>query len=298
MLRPLATALGSLAIAAAVASCSDVDKETQITLALESETEIPAELDSFTVRVLSTRTGELRFARDYFPTSGREFPSTLAVIPFDEESLRGPLRIEIEGRKGTTIFLQRQAVISYFKNRNILLAMPLRMACFQFRDCGPNETCAGGQCVPAQVEESAILDYADDLVFGRPGACFDEEACLGTSTEVKVEEDCTFPIPADVPEGRGNVSIRWAAAPARLLGLEAGDAIEGWTRVANDRGRLSKGACDSHFQRRGPDGQLLVPDWAREVYFSAACESKTRARPHCFSQKTLHAGIGAVSPKP
>ena len=63
--------------------CAPTDRETQVTLALSSETQIPDELDSFSIRVISTRTGELRFAQDYFPTSGREFPATLAVIPAD-----------------------------------------------------------------------------------------------------------------------------------------------------------------------------------------------------------------------
>ena len=288
--------LGPLACAVAVAGCAPVDRETQITLALESETEIPAELDSFAVRVFATRTGELRFSRDYFPKSGREFPTTLAVIPFDEDSLDGPLRIEVEGRKGGAAFLQRRSVLSYFKGRNVLLSLPLRMACFQFRDCGPNATCSGGQCVSAAVDPRALVDFEPRLVFAEAGSCFDEQACLAGSPEVKLEEDCTFAIPADLPEDRGNVSIRWAAAPARLLGLESADPQEGWTRPAKDRGRLSQGACDSHFQRRGPDGQLLVPDRATAVHFSAACPSKTRRAPTCFSQRTLHSGIGAISP--
>lgn len=303
MMRRLSSlgALGLfLALVMNAGACASVDKETQITLALESETEIPAELDSFAVRVIATRTGELRFSRDYTPKTGRDFPTTLAVVPFDEDSLDGPLRIEIEARKGGAVLLRRQSVLSYFKKRNILLTLPLRMACFQFKDCGPNDTCAGGQCVPARVDPSTLVDYQPNLVFGEPGACFDEESCLDAKGGPLTIDpaDCTFEIPEGVAEDRGNVSIRWAAAPSRLLGLESNDAQEGWTRVSARRGRLSQGACDSHLMRRDGDGQLIVPDVAKDVYFSPQCASKTKSLPYCFSPKTQHAGIGAISPPP
>lgn len=278
------------------ASCSSVDRSTQITVALSSETEIPKELDSFAIRVISTRTGELRFSQDYYPTSGREFPTTLAVIPIDQDSLASPIRVELEGRKGTTVFLRRESVISYFKDRNLLLSMPLRMACFQFKDCGPSATCSGGQCVSSAVDASKLVDYDRSIVFGDRGACFDEQRCLTQSAEIAIDADCTFSIPAAATDGQGNVAIRWAAAPQRILALDANDPQEGWSRVAADRGKLSQGACDSHFQRVGPDGAPLVADWAKTVFFSTTCASKTPTLPFCFSQQTQHAGIGAVVP--
>ena len=279
------------------AGCA-VDKETQITVALSSETEIPKELDSFSVHVISTRTGELRFSQDYFPTSGREFPTTLAVIPLDKDSIGSPLRIELEGRKQGATFLRRVSVISYFEGRNILLTMPLRMACFQFRDCGPNATCAGGQCVPAEVATDAVVDFDSKLVFPSDAAsCFDEEKCLDAPVPVQVAPDCTFPLPA-AGAGEGNVSIRWAAAAERILALDEGNAQEGWVRLSAERGRLSQGACDSHFGRLGNDGKPLVADSARTVYFSAGCPSKTSRVPYCYSQVTQHAGVGALRPAP
>jgi hypothetical protein len=284
-----------LSLLAAGSSCA-VDDKTQITVALSSETEIPKELDSFSVRVISMRTGELRFFQDYFPKSGREFPTTLAVIPLDESSLGSPLRIELEGRQNGTVFLKRQSVVSYIEGRNILLTMPLRMACFQFGGCGPNETCSGGQCVPAAVPKEQLIDFDPKFVFPTADRCFDEQACLDTSVEVQVREDCTFDLPEGIDSSLGNISIRWAAAPQRILALDEGDAQEGWVRTAPNAGRLSQGACDSHFQRRGPDGAILVPDWAKTVYFTAKCAAKTWKLPYCFSDVTKHAGIGAVVP--
>lgn len=279
-------------------SCTATDRETQVTIGLSSETEIPKELDSFTLRVFSTRTGELRFSQDYSPKSGRDFPTTLAVIPVDSDSLKSPLRIELEGRKGaqTKAFLRRTAVMPYIEGRNILLNMPLRMACFQFQDCGANETCSGGQCVSSTVDATKLPNYEDRLVFPSEGNCFDEEACLSDSKPVNVAEDCSFPLPEGSSLTLGNASIQWAAAPDRILTLESDDAQEGWTRIDAARGRLSQGACDSHFQRRGPDNELLVKDWAKTVLFSNQCKGKVMSLPFCVSKRTGHAGIGARTP--
>ena len=294
MNRSILFSLASLSIAAGSA-CSTVDQKTQVTVALSAETEVPRELDMFTVRVISTRTGELRFSKEYFPTSGRDFPTTLAVVPLDEDSLGSPLRIQIEGLKGGRLFLQRQAVVSYFRDRNILLSLPLRMACFDFKDCGDNATCSGGQCVDATLDSSTLRDFDATTISADAPTCFDEQRCLASATAVDVQPDCTFAIPPGTARSLGNIAIRWAAAPERILGLEAEDAQEGWTRLSDDRGRLSQGSCDSHFQRRDKNG-LLVADWAKVVYFDATCDSKTAARPACFSQTTQHAGVGAVVP--
>ena len=287
-----ALALATLAFAGA--ACSSVDEQTQITLGLSAETEIPKELDSFAIRVFSTRTGELRFSQDYFPTSGREFPTTLAVIPADEASLESPIRVEIEGRQGSKVQLRRQSVVSFFKKRNVFLNVPLRMACFQFKDCGPENTCAGGQCVPARIDPSTLPEYESRYVFGENGRCFDEEKCLGDRETLVIEDNCEFSF-RDRGEGVGNVSIRWAAAPGRVLALESDDPQEGWRRIGPGRGRLSQGACDSHFQRRGPDDELLVSDWAKTVYFSGTCPSKPKLLPICYSDATQHSGIGAIA---
>ncbi len=174
--------------------------------------------------------------------------------------------------------------------------MPLRMACFQFQDCGPNSTCAGGECVPAEVDATKLPTYDDSIFFPKEGACFDEERCLASAQVVTVNADCTFSLPPGTTDTNGNVAIQWAAAPARLLALESEDKQEGWTRLGPGRGKLSQGACDSHFQVLGPDGQPKVKDWAKQVFFAGTCRSKVATVPYCVSKATGHAGIGAILP--
>lgn len=287
--RSLWLVQATIAVSCAV-SCS-VDRETQITVALQSETEVPAELDSFVVRVTAMRTSEVRFQQEYPARTGKEFPTTLAVVPADEDSLGSPVKIEIEGKRQNATVLTRTSIASYVEGRNLLLAMPLRMACFQFKDCGAGFTCRGGQCVTA--EDTPLVDYDAKYISPDTAGCFDEEKCLATKTEVTVAEDCTFAIATAEPV---NVAIRWAAAPNRLLALDSGDKQEGWTRLSADRGQLSTGACDSHFQRKDEKGVLKVSDWAKQIYVTTGCTAKSGLVPYCRSATTGHAGIGAASP--
>jgi hypothetical protein len=280
-----------------IGACS-VDKETQITVALQSEAVVPGELAAFTVRVTSTRTNEVRFEKLYNPTNGKDFPTTLAVIPADEDSIKSPLKIEIIGAsdtEGKNVILSRTSVTSYIEGRNLMLSMPLRMACFQFKPCDAGQTCRGGQCVADTVPSSTLTDFNTKLIAPETAGCFDEDNCLAAATEVAVADDCTFPIATADPV---NVAIRWAAAPARLLALDSGDAQEGWTRVSPSQGKLSQGACDSHFQRKDAAGNLLVSDWAKQVYVTTGCAAKTNLVPYCRSTTTGYAGIGASSPPP
>lgn len=268
-------------------SCS-VDNETQITVGLQSEAAVPAELSSFTLTVTATRTNEVRYTNEYLLKDGKDFPTTLAVIPADSDSLKSPLKIEVVAKQGQNVVLTRTSVASYIEGRNLLLSMPLRMACFQFKDCGAGQTCRGGQCVEAIVPNDQLVDYDPKFILPETAGCFDEEKCLAAKTEVTVAQDCTFPIATADPV---NVAIRWAAAPARLLALESGDKQEGWTRLAPDKGQLSVGACDSHFQRGD------FSDWAKQVYVTTGCASKTSLQPYCRSTVTGTAGIGANSPE-
>ncbi|RYZ68560.1 MAG: hypothetical protein EOP08_00230 [Proteobacteria bacterium] len=272
-----------------VLACVVRDESTQITIAFASETAVPSELDDLTVKITDAR-GSVTYLNDYEVRDPAFFPTTLAVVPANDESFEGPIRVEVEGRgaKGA-VRLQRSAILAYSKGRNLLLPMPLRMACVNFPDCGAGRTCRGGQCVDAIVGDTELRDFVETEVFARPGgACFDEAACLRGAARVDVSADCTFPMAGD-----GNVALVWEAAPTRLLLLTAGDAQEGWTRQSPERGQLSRGACVSLLDPETDVQKREVPDRALEVFVADACPEKTAAVPYCPAADG-HSGIGAA----
>lgn len=295
-----ALAISALALGAFATTACSTDDKTQVTVAIQSEAIVPSELSAFTVKVTSTRTHEVRFTQTYYPES-KDLPSTLAVIPADEDSLGSPVEIEIAafgaGTDPTTAtpILKRSSVVSYIEGRNLLLSMPLRMACLTFQECGDGKTCAGGQCVSSTVPSSTLKDYSAGLVTSTT-ECFDEDKCLAQSLVADVKGDCTFALPSQ-DASTVNVSIRWKAAAGRLLTLDRDDPQEGWTVVSPGLGRLSDGICNSHFQRLGANGQPLVSDVAEQVYVATSCAAKTASLPYCPSG-THQSGTGAAVPQP
>jgi hypothetical protein len=280
---------------AALSACAAQDDSTQVTVLLTSETEIPKELDSLEVVVTSPNGSEVSRVL-YDVNNPLFFPASVAVIPRDAQSLKAPVQVELRGfAKGKAKQVFRRALVSYVKGRTLLLRMPLRMACFDFRDCGPTSTCSGGTCVAAKVDETALSDYEPKLENGADKSlCFDEDKCIADSQLIAINDDCTFAMPAapsasDRP--KVNVSVVWEAAKSRVIVLDEGDAIEGWT-VEGTRGRLSKGVCISLKDKNPKASERQVPDQALEVRVSSACPSKRTKQPFCTSENQQR-GIGA-----
>jgi hypothetical protein len=282
---------------AVLLACAAEDNQTQVTVLLTSETQIPKELDSLELVVTSANGSEAsRVIHEV--QNPRFFPATVALVPRNADALEGPVKIELRGYlNGQDAQVFRRAVVSYVEGRTMLLRMPLRMACFNFQDCGKDNTCAGGTCQPARVPSAELVDFDPKYVSDDDTTrCFDEAACLSDSQVLKLEQDCTFalPTPLSIEGGRPkvNVSIRWAAANNRVIVLDEGDAVEGWTREG-ERGRLSKGVCVSLFDPEPDPKKRAVPDQALDARISTKCAAKSSLQPYC-SSATGQTGIGAV----
>jgi hypothetical protein len=262
------------ALAVALSSGCKEDRETQITVAISSETKVPDEIDALEV-VVTDFQGSERARNTNNVDFQTFFPTTLAVIPRSSASLDHAVQIDVRAVKGKTNVVLRRALVSFVEGRTLLLPMPLRMACFAIESCGPNQTCAGGTCVDADKDGKDLLDFDPALVFGDQdgGDCFDEDQCLPTSTEVPLGDPkaCTFTIP---DSGTVNVSIRWAAAANRVIALEAEDPEEGWTREGPTVGKLSKGVCKALVDQ-APVNKALG------VFVSNVCPPKRATQPYC-----------------
>ena len=304
MNRLIRWALVVVPTVALASACQSPDTSTQITVAITSETNIPKELDSLEVTVLNGK-GVLASYNLYGVQKPSFFPATLAVIPKTTDSLDGPVTVVLRGfLTGKEAQVFRRATLSYVEGRTLLLPMPLRMACFNFRPCPDGETCSGGECKPARVDSSKLAAFDEQLVFGdkSPETCFDEEPCIAESTKVSVRaSDCSFPLPdGAIREGevrpRVNVSIRWKAAENRVIVLDHGDANEGWT-VEAGRGRLSPGVCASLFDLEPDPRKRQIFDQALDVWVATQCPAKIGLQPFCTA-KDGQSGIGAALRRP
>jgi hypothetical protein len=277
------TAAALLLAAASLAGCKE-DRETQVTVAITSETKVPEEIDKLEVVVTDGEGSERsRILHDVkFQTF---FPATLAIIPEGSGSIGEPVQVDIRAVKGPVNMVLRRSVVSFVEGRTLLLPMPLRMACFSVESCGATQTCAGGECVDADVEEDKLPDFDPALVFPADAGeeCFDEEACLPESEPVPLGDPvaCTFELKsADAV----NVSVEWAAAAGRVIALDSNDPLEGWTRVDDVTGQLSPGVCRLLNDQASPNRAL-------SVYVSTVCPPKRVNQPYC--DRGNGGGVGA-----
>jgi hypothetical protein len=292
---PLALVIGG-------AGCAQTDNKTQITVALAAETLIPYELDELSISI--TDANGVAQTVSYAAGAGLDeffFPGTAAVIPVNESSFGKPVSIEVRGIKGGKTQVFRRAKIGYVRERNISLAMPLRMACLAVT-CPADQTCQGGMCMPDEVDSLKLRDFkATEVIGDTPGACFNETKCLTSSKLVPVtiartkpaaglpgpfDYECTFPLVEGSFASAGldktaNVSIRWEQANKRVIVLDEGDAQEGWVRLGPNRGKLARGICASYADPERDPLKRVVFDRALDVAVSTECTTKTAATPFC-----------------
>lgn len=279
------------ALSAALASCVTTDTSTQITLAFTSEAKPVDEFQTLSLRVYDGD-GGLVYDYPYSADSPGFLPATFDILPKDESSFERPVRVEVRAETADgELVVERRAVVSFVKGRALFLPMPLRMACFAMA-CGgdPSKTCSGGVCRDLPVDAAALADFDARYVLPERAAadCFDESACLADSRRVLVADDCTFPLP---PGPDVNVSVRWEAAPSRVIALDGDDANEGWVRVDEATGRLSDGVCTAVLQDSGGP-EAAVYDKALDVWTSTACPTKRPLQAFCRASPADAVGVG------
>ncbi len=291
MIRPTAL-VAAAALSAALASCVTTDTSTQITLAFTSEAKPVDEFQALWVRIYG---GDGGLAHDVIYTADSQgfLPATFDILPKDESSFKRPLRVEVRAETAEgELVVERRAVVSFVKGRALLLPMPLRMACFAMAcDGDPSKTCNGGVCRDLSVDAAALADFDARYVLPEQAAadCFDENACLAGSSRVPINADCTFALP---PGPDVNVSIRWEAAPTRVIALDGDDANEGWVRIDDTTGQLSDGVCTAVWQTSGGPG-AAVYDKALDVWASTACPTKRPLQAFCRASPAEAVGVGA-----
>jgi hypothetical protein len=306
-------ACGGVAMALLLQACVSDDTSTQLTVALSSEASIPTEVNELEVRVSSGGSVPLDDFYDLTRDDNGYFPQTLALIPKDQASLGNPVTVTVIAsapNMGETV-VSRTVTASYVQGHTLLLPVALRMACFQTTCDSAGYSCVGGQCVPANVPSESLVDYQKQYVFGEAGSCFDMQTCLGDASPTSVGTepldahgnvgDCTFPLPVAAKSSSSapsvNVAIEWAAAPGRIIVLDANDPAEGWTVSSTDstKGVLSQGICNAVKASPTSPGYSMLSSKAANagvLYLSTACAPKRALSPSCDPKL----GIGVSCP--
>jgi hypothetical protein len=186
------------------------------------------------------------------------------------------------------VMVVRRRRLTFIDDKILFLPLPLKESCSD-KDCGDDETCVGGACVPIDLDASTLVTYADSLIFGDTNTCFDPARCLpgGATVPVLLENpaDCSFraqwpesaPMPAD---GELNVRVYYNSFGSEILDLdrEGADEREQEGFAFADRTkplefRLSPNLCATNYK----DDKILG------LEASALCPPKRALQPLCDS---------------
>ncbi|MET0385006.1 MAG: hypothetical protein ABW321_03555, partial [Polyangiales bacterium] len=126
---------------------------TQIVVVIDSDLEVPAELDHVEVMVeggVNMPSARASLAREGLPRS-------LGLV-HGSGSL-GPLRVIVRGSRDDQPVIERVAEVSFERDRTLKLALLLSRACAERPSpCAATQTCDSGECVSPDLPELPIFD--------------------------------------------------------------------------------------------------------------------------------------------
>lgn len=138
----------------------------------------------------------------------------------------------------------RRARTRFVAGERLHLGMPLRQSCRDVR-CPDDRTCAGGDCVAADVPSRGLVEHENALVSGHTSFCFPTRVCFDDVTPaIPVDADtCTFQLPDEAthPE-RLNVQILHDDFAREVLDEDPGEGFVRDETHAN-RFRLAPALC-------------------------------------------------------
>ena len=148
-------ALIKVAVAALmIIRCSSSEtsgERTEVIVVVDTDFDIPAELDAIVIEVTSP-TDEVQFAAKAFESSD-ELPATLGLL--HEDGPLGPFGVRVIGSRSGEDLLERQATFRFVEGRTLVLTMHLLRACRDV-DCSVDQTCVDGHCVDVEVNEDDL----------------------------------------------------------------------------------------------------------------------------------------------
>jgi hypothetical protein len=205
-------------VSSGVSSGCSSKKQTEYVAGVSTQVQVPRDLKTIVVSVAVG--GVVQFCQAYSVYNGKvQLPRSLGSIKDQGSSGVDPLTVTIAGysdeltdnspNKQINDCLDFQGQVAaggarvlrrsrqpYITDRVLFLPMPLKYACWD-KDCGGNDTCKGGACVPSEIDPAKLPEFSPELVDGTGGGCFHASDCFGAAQPAAVVNpaDCTYALP-------------------------------------------------------------------------------------------------------
>lgn len=205
-----------------------------------------------------------------------------------------PIHIKVQTSQGGVLRTVRQVTTTVPSGRTALLRIPIDWLCYDQDNassdtlsqygCTATTTCVAGECADADLDSTALPDYAPEDVFGGGaadggGSCFDTLKCFAEGVSAKVDlgacsidgaKDDTSVALVTKPGTRGICGPRHCLIP-----LDA-DSDYGW-QLEGSKIRMPKAVCE----RLQKDGNVVA------IATTTGCAQKTEALPTCGPWSTV-----------
>lgn len=193
-------------------ACSEEEKTGQLMLAIQTDMDVPKDVDEVVLKVLVAGTPKFEYSWQV-GADGLRIPATIGFLAPEDPNATVSFRLAAV-QKGRVRTL-RKVVTTIPEDRLVTLRLPIQWLCsdevsgtydgvaLAVEDtlCDENSTCVAGACQTAEVDSATLPEYSPALIFGggdspTSGVCFDTIPCLSSGIEVPVDLDsCTIASP-------------------------------------------------------------------------------------------------------
>lgn len=183
--------LGGCVVAAVVASGCEGKQATEYVAGVSTQVSVPQNLTA--IRINISVGGVSVFCKGFQVFNGRVLlPRSLGAYAQTDSAANGePVTFEVVGLttqnldseffascglssvrvNGQDVRVLRRSRQPYEPNVIKFLPMPIKYSCYD-KNCGDEETCKGGKCMPMDTPKETLPEYSPDLVDGTGGTCF------------------------------------------------------------------------------------------------------------------------------
>lgn len=257
--RPPAWPVVPALLLAGLSACTGTP--SQVLVVVDSDLEIPSELQAIRVVLRDEAGAELRDHRFALTTGG--LPISFGVGPKDGDA-EVPLWIELEARgELDQILFVRRAHVRFVANKSLVLPVFLAASC-RTTSCGEGLTCTERGCASPEIDPGSLCDSASDRCAGPSapadgGADPDAGLAPDVSTAADAGADAGFEPDAtadDAEPGDATADDLGAADAGGPADAAAPDAEEGQDVAAPDADAPDAAAPDAAAPDSGPSGPV------------------------------------------
>jgi hypothetical protein len=139
-------------------SCSQEAPRTQLIVVVDSNLEIPSELEE--IEVVATGPKDARHEATAVLGADHESLPRFLALAYESGEL-GPITIQVRGKLSDDVVLSRAAEVSFVRGRSLVLPLHLARSCLNVR-CPRDQTCTERGCESPTLDESELEEWSGE----------------------------------------------------------------------------------------------------------------------------------------